>query len=91
MKAPSSRPRTLRKASFRMTIAVVLLMLTACAAQKPFRFVPKSVSQISYDPSSCTQMPDGKFRCRDVIFTVTAVQVPPASETNGSVTASSSK
>jgi hypothetical protein len=79
MKAPtSSRLRTLRQASFRMAVAAALLTLTACAAQKQFRFAPKSVSHISYDPSSCTEMPGGKFKCKDVIFTVTTVQVPPS-------------
>jgi len=74
----SSKLRALRRTSLRMAVAAVLLTLTACAVQKPFRFAPKSVSQISYDPHNCIQMPDGKFRCRDVIFTVTAVQVPPS-------------
>jgi hypothetical protein len=57
--------------------AAVLLALTACAVQKPFRFAPKSISRISYNPKNCSQMMDGTFRCRDVIFTVTAVEIPP--------------
>jgi hypothetical protein len=61
---------------FSMAVAAVLLALTACAVQKPFRFAPKSISRISYNPKNCSQMPDGTFRCRDVIFTVTAVEIP---------------
>jgi len=60
-----------------MAVAAVLLALTACAVQKPFRFAPKSIRRISYDPRNCSQMLDGTFRCRDVIFTVTTVEIPP--------------
>jgi hypothetical protein len=59
-----------------MTVAAALLSLTACAVQKPFRFAPRSISRIVYDPKNCLQLPDGTFKCRDVIFTVTTVEVP---------------
>ena len=59
-----------------MTVAAAFLTLTACAVQRPFRFTPKSISRIVYDPRNCSQMLDGKFKCRDVIFTVTTVEVP---------------
>ena len=66
-----------RLGPLRLAVVAMLLALTACAVQKPFRFAPKSISRISYNPRNCSQMPDGTFRCRDVIFTVTAVEVPP--------------
>jgi hypothetical protein len=59
-----------------MTVAAAFLALTACAVQKPFRFTPKSISRIAYDPRNCLQLPDGTFKCRDVIFTVTMVEAP---------------
>ncbi|MBZ5531425.1 MAG: hypothetical protein LAO20_08335 [Acidobacteriia bacterium] len=67
---------TLRRTGLHMAFAMGLLILTGCAAQKPLRFAPKSVSKVSYDPRNCTELPDGKFRCKDVVFTVSAVQVP---------------
>lgn len=65
-----------RGALVAMTVAAAFLMLTACAVQRPFRFTPKSISRIVYDPRNCSQMMDGTFKCRDVIFTVTRVEVP---------------
>ena len=59
-----------------VTAAAAFLTLTACAVQRPFRFAPKSISRIVYDPKNCLQLPDGTFKCRDVIFTVTTVEVP---------------
>lgn len=42
--------------------------------QKPFRFHANSITRITYDPNNCSQLPDGKFKCKDVIFTVAAVE-----------------
>jgi hypothetical protein len=42
--------------------------------QKPFRFTAKSITRISYDPAHCSQLPDGRFQCKDVVFTVATVQ-----------------
>ena len=64
------------RASLAITIAASFLTLTACAVQKPFHFTPKSISRIAYDPKNCLQMLDGTFKCRDVIFTVSMVEVP---------------
>ena len=75
--SPNSRRQTLCRCSFRMAVATALLGLTACAVQRPFHFVPRSISKISYDPKNCVEMPDGKFKCKDVIFTVAAVDVTP--------------
>ena len=65
------------RASLAMTVAIAFLTLTGCAVQKPFHFAPKSISRIVYDPKNCSQMLDGTFKCRDVIFTVNLVEVPP--------------
>ena len=72
-----SRQKTLRRGSLRMAVAAALVTLTACAVQKPFHFAPKNVSRISYNPKNCVEMADGTFKCKDVIFTVAAVQVSP--------------
>jgi hypothetical protein len=64
------------RACVAMAVAATFLTLTACAVQKPFRFSPRSISRISYDPGSCSQMMNGTFKCRDVIFTVTTVEIP---------------
>lgn len=54
-------------------LAAILIVLTGCAVQKPLRFTPKSISRIQYDPRNCTQTPDGRFHCKDVVFTVTSI------------------
>jgi len=72
-----SRQQTLRKYSFWITLAPALLALTACAVQRPFHFAPRNISKISYDPKNCVEMLDGKFKCKDVIFTVNTVQISP--------------
>lgn len=74
--APNSQ-QTLRGDSLRVVVtAALLLTLTACTVQKPFRFAPRTVSRITYDPKNCVEMPNGKFKCKDVIFTVATVEVP---------------
>ena len=75
MEASTCRRKTLRRCIFRMAVAAGLLPLTACAVQRPFRFAPRNISKISYDPKNCVEMLDGKFKCQDVIFTVNAVQI----------------
>lgn len=64
------------RARLAMTVGAAFLTLTACAVQRPFRFTPKSISKIVYDPKNCSQMLDGTFKCRDVIFKVSTVEVP---------------
>ena len=58
-----------------MTISLLagIFLLNACAAQKAFRFLPRSITRINYDPNRCTQLPDGRFKCKDVVFTVATV------------------
>jgi hypothetical protein len=80
MKAPAPLRAALKLAGQITACTVLLLTLIGCAAQKPLRFAPKNISRIQYDPQSCRQMPDGKFRCSDVVFTVTAINVGPAAE-----------
>lgn len=81
MKAPAQFiPAALKLAGQITACTVLLLSLTGCAAQKPLHFSPRNISRIQYDPHSCRQLPDGKFQCNDVVFTVAAVNVGPAVE-----------
>ena len=57
-----------------LILPILVLFLNACAVQQPFRFHAKSVTKVTYDPNNCTQLPDGKFKCKDVIFTVATVE-----------------
>ena len=63
-----------RSWAFCLILTILLPFLNACAIQQPFRFHANSVTRITYDPNNCTQMPDGKFKCKDVIFTVSKVE-----------------
>jgi hypothetical protein len=55
-------------------VPFTLLFLTACAVQNSYRFAAKSITRISYDPKQCVEMPDGKYKCKDVVFTVSAIE-----------------
>jgi len=52
----------------------LIIALSGCALHKPFLFHPSSVTRVTYDPKTCTEMPDGRFKCRDVVFTVSTVE-----------------
>jgi hypothetical protein len=83
-----TRTGTARSARTRNVVLLLLtpalmLILNGCAAQKPFQFHANSITRISYNPKNCTELPNGKFRCKDVIFHVAAVeptQVEPTQE-----------
>jgi hypothetical protein len=71
------RPALLAKTSYRALLLLsplLIAFLGGCAAQKPFQFHANSITKISYDPKNCTELPDGTFRCKDVVFTVTSVE-----------------
>jgi hypothetical protein len=55
--------------------SLLALFMTACAIPRPmYRFHANSVSRISYDPKNCVAMPDGRFKCKDVLFTVNVIE-----------------
>lgn len=64
----------LKKVILYAVIPLLSLCLNGCAMRKPFRFQASSITRITYDPASCSQLPDGKFKCKDVVFTVAAVE-----------------
>jgi hypothetical protein len=70
---PSAVARKVKQV-LRAVIPSTLLFLTGCAAQHSYRFVPRSITRISYDPKQCVELPDGKYRCKDVVFTVSAIE-----------------
>jgi hypothetical protein len=77
MQKPSSavHSRATGRKLFRFVVTAALAgVLSGCVLHKPFLFRPSSVTKITYDPKTCTQMPDGKFKCRDVVFTVSTVE-----------------
>ena len=66
-----------RAASRTMVLALPLLamLLGGCTvAEKSYRFHANSIKRISYDPKNCVELPDGTFRCKDVIFTVNSIE-----------------
>lgn len=75
----ASPARTSHWAILLLTPAL-LLLLNACAAQKPFQFHANSITRISYDPKNCAELPDGTFRCKDVIFHVATIEPLTASK-----------
>jgi hypothetical protein len=57
-------------------IGLVLGIIAAagCATKRTYHFTAKSVTRISYDPAKCTELPDGRFKCKDVVFTVSSIE-----------------
>jgi len=78
-KTGSARAARTTHGALLLLTPVLMLLLNACAVQKPFQFHANSITKISYDPKNCTELPNGKFRCKDVIFAVSAVEPAPGS------------
>ena len=58
-----------------LAVAVLAICLSGCAAKTAaYRFTAKSVTKITYDPKNCAETLDGRFRCKEVVFTVTSIQ-----------------
>ena len=58
-----------------LTMAVLAMFLSGCAAAKStYRFSAKSVTRITYDPKNCSETVDGRFKCKEVVFTVNSIQ-----------------
>jgi hypothetical protein len=57
-----------------LVLAVMPMFLSGCAVRTAYKFSAKSVTQINYNPKNCTETFGGKFRCKDVVFTVTKIE-----------------
>jgi uncharacterized lipoprotein YajG len=58
-----------------LTIAVLAMLFSGCAAAKStYRFSANSVTRITYNPKNCAETVDGRFKCKEVVFTVTSIQ-----------------
>ncbi|HLW52318.1 MAG TPA: hypothetical protein VKW06_05710 [Candidatus Angelobacter sp.] len=54
-------------------VAVAAVLISGCGAQRSYHFTPKSVTRINYDPKHCTELTDGRFKCKEVVFTVASI------------------
>jgi len=71
----TSGPINLFRRAMCLAVSFALAMLCGCSAHIPlYHFAAKSISKISYNPQKCTEMPDGKFLCKDVVFTVNSIE-----------------
>ncbi|HKF22649.1 MAG TPA: hypothetical protein VKE93_13855 [Candidatus Angelobacter sp.] len=70
---PSAVARNAKQV-LRSLIPFTLLFLTACAVQNTYRFTSKSITRVTYDPKQCVELPDGRYKCKDVLFTVSAIE-----------------
>ncbi|HEX2328386.1 MAG TPA: hypothetical protein VHN74_06665 [Candidatus Angelobacter sp.] len=55
---------------------VAVMLVSGCAgaaATRGYTFHANNITRVSYDPKLCTQLPDGAFRCKNVVFTVNAI------------------
>lgn len=69
-------PVVRKTANQKLYLALVLMpmFLSGCAVKTFYKFSAKSVTQISYDPRNCAETFDGKFKCKEVVFTVAAIE-----------------
>jgi hypothetical protein len=71
---PPSAVARKAKQRLRSLILFMLSFLTACAVQNSYRFTSKSITRVTYDPKQCVELPDGRYKCKDVLFTVSAIE-----------------
>jgi len=58
-----------------LAITVMAMFLSGCAAAaKNYKFSSKSVTNVSYNPKTCVEMTNGRFKCKDVVFTVSTIE-----------------
>ena len=55
-------------------VTISTFLLSGCAVQNRYAFSPKAISRVTYNPKDCKEQPDGTFRCKQVVFTVNAIQ-----------------
>lgn len=71
MQAKNSQPW----AAVLFAASLLAAVTSGCAvAEKSYHFTTHSITKIYYDPKNCTEQPDGKFKCNDVIFTVSSIE-----------------
>ncbi len=59
-----------------LLILAAVALVSGCAgatATRNYTFHANNITRVSYDPKLCTQLPDGAFRCKNVVFTVNAI------------------
>jgi hypothetical protein len=71
---PPSAVARKAKQVLRSLIPLTLLLLAGCAVQHAYRFAPRSITRVSYDPKHCVELPDGRYKCKDVVFTVSSIE-----------------
>jgi PBP1b-binding outer membrane lipoprotein LpoB len=58
-----------------LAIAILAMFLSGCAAARStYRFSANAVTRITYDPKKCAENVDGTFKCKEVVFTVKAIE-----------------
>ncbi len=57
-----------------LAVAGLAMLLSGCAAKTAYKFSAKSVTQINYNPKNCAETFNGKFKCKEVIFTVATIE-----------------
>jgi hypothetical protein len=57
-----------------LIIAGMWMLLSGCTVAKNYKFSSKAVTNVSYNPKDCVEMVNGKFKCKDVVFTVATIE-----------------
>jgi hypothetical protein len=75
MKAAFNIKMSRYRAHTGIAVVIIILICTGCAEHAPLRFAPKGITRVSYNPRNCEELPDGRFKCKEVIFTTAMVDV----------------
>lgn len=59
----------LRQTGFLVGAGVIILLSAGCAEHTVLHFAPSGVMRVSYNPKDCVELPNGQFKCKQVIFT----------------------
>ena len=70
--APAGRNAATQKIC--LTIAVAAMLMSGCTVKTNYRFNARSITKVSYDPKNCAETTDGKYKCKDVVFTVATIE-----------------
>jgi hypothetical protein len=59
----------LRQTGLIVAAGVIVLLSTGCAEHSSLHFAPSGVMRVSYNPKDCVELPNGQFKCKQVVFT----------------------
>lgn len=58
-----------------LIIPMLVTFLCGCfTPPKGYHFNANSITRVNYNPDHCVEQSDGRFKCKDVVFTVGSIE-----------------